>query len=665
MQVKKVSFGCAVGLALKLFVFSVCAGAADPVPITPLAINQWHEIRTSQTPLELSQQPEMLRSIVRRTEPYVSIYTFQLVKGAAYTFQSEYPGDHKIGSACLRGLNPFAPNTSYNYPDGTTPIMFCRNRGFPGGNIKGHLFGRKVNFRVSKKSQHGRAWLVVTSEKPKVTYRIRMIHPAEPDDVIAKSGGYHIIPGLDPIHGWSNVYKDSFWLGYTRGEKNLQISEPSVSVTVPSPPAASMDRIEDMTGSWEFLDDEDKPYVWLTLIQEGNRIRGRARYEKGDAAVEGRIENGHIKISFIYDNPEVLEQWLPKQVSKQVVGIRSSVDLQPEPDSNVLKGTFKGFWVVWDGSYRVKARYDAEQAVANNKSTPRPRWLRRTGEPPVPPAAGKTITGFTLWIEAEDDTGNRMATKSSGEHSSYPHSSRGYWYMASGGDWIEHRFDIPQTGEYTIWLRDFDDSKHPPDRRSVRISIDSVDKGVLSAHTRTDDRLWQWNRAVRTSLNAGSHTLRLTKDRTTSAAALIDCIFIASDGNALPPWPMIATAPIDGTGPTTPAPVTEQQPIEAGDCLDCLKPFLAALKNADYEKARALSSSNFLNAVSAKDFQAFSQQLQQFGNYSMVAGTCYPLDDGQFEAIAVLENENKRTVTVHAAVVNDTIDRCVTRWGIQ
>lgn len=202
-----------------VFSLFVCPVPGFGIEINPAQLNTWYDIRTPDTPVNWSTMPKMFQTIVRKVEPYVAIYRFQLGKGKKYTFQSEYPADHFQGQACLRGVNPLAASKYYSAPSGTAGLILCHNRSFPGGNIKGHVFGRKSNFTTSVKSQHNSDYLVITSKNPNTPFRFRMIEPAEKDDFIRKKGGYRIRPGQDTFYSWSNVHTKELWMGYAQGEK--------------------------------------------------------------------------------------------------------------------------------------------------------------------------------------------------------------------------------------------------------------------------------------------------------------------------------------------------------------------------------------------------------------------------------------------------------------
>lgn len=145
----------------------------------------------------------------------------------------------------------------------------------------------------------------------------------------------------------------------------------------PSVAAKSFAGLNSLSGQWELLDKDGSPYVWMNLSQSGNKISGRARYETGSAQVSGEVFADRLILNIIYDNPEVLTNWLNEKVSAQAVGLTSMLDLKPASDPNAFEGHFYGFWIRWDGSYRVIQKFGGGSEEAKKKSPPKPRTLRR------------------------------------------------------------------------------------------------------------------------------------------------------------------------------------------------------------------------------------------------------------------------------------------------
>ncbi|MFC1580093.1 hypothetical protein ACFL4N_04210 [Thermodesulfobacteriota bacterium] len=592
-------------------------GTSPAFEIKQARLNQWYDVRTPGTPVNWSAMPKMFRTNVRKSEPYVTIYRFQLSKGQKYTFQSEHPADYIQGSACLRGVNPLAESDGYNQPSGTTGLILCHNRAFPGGNIKGYVFGRKSNFTVSTRSQHNNAYLVLTSKKPRAPFRFQMIHPAENDNYIRKKGGYKIMPNREPSLSWSNVYKKHFWLGYARGEEKKAQTGSTAAVTsrgsvssgikvVPgkgmySPdekivvqfsglPGNQQDWITivrkgtpankygewfytksrktgslqfkglrpgayeirvylnwpsggynivsrrpinvgsassspstvqaNLNGQWELLKQKGKPYVWMNLTQAGNRISGRARYEKGSAAVKGIVIGDRLKLDLVYDNAEVLELWLPPKVCPQAIGVSSTLDVDLKTDPSAYRGTFYGFWVRWDSSKNITQKFDGRSPEALKMSKSSPRVLRRSGA--VPDGGGQ-----------------------------------------------------------------------PP---------------------------------------------AITPDR-----------------NARPQE--VGAQPSDQ--------VTPRGDAGSSGCEDRARAFLEAVRAQNYKQALAATTGGFQAQAGEQGLTRFRQSLIAFGQYRVASDICSEEPDGTIEAILVLKNKRGQKVMVQFAFIKDRIDKCIARWGVQ
>jgi hypothetical protein len=202
------------------------------------------------------------------SKPYVSLYRYTLTPGEKYTVQAEYGADYLGGSVCIWGYNPLAPNKYYSNPSGTAPIALCIHRSFPGGNIKGYVWGKRESFRISPKSKHNYAWLAYYSPKANVPLKIRMISPALPDEKIKKEGSYTKIPGKPIYNRWSLVRQDPLYRRYVKGEKPFSETT-TASSTVAETIAAGI------AGKWELKDVKEEPYGRMNLTQSGNQDQGR------------------------------------------------------------------------------------------------------------------------------------------------------------------------------------------------------------------------------------------------------------------------------------------------------------------------------------------------------------------------------------------------------
>lgn len=245
-------------------------GEVEAVETRQAALNQWVEFRMPANPLDRSRIPEMLKRIVPESSTHVAITRFELSPGATYTFQSEYPGDSLPGSVCLVGVNPLAPSKEYSAPSGTTGMVLCHHRSFPGGDIKNFVFGTKENFTVFDRSPHTSAWVVAYSAKPDTPVRFRMLQPAEPEDLIRKSGGYRIAPGKAAQTSWANVFSTKLWLGYAAGE---QLGQSPAGAANPPPPASGNSTATPPSAAQPGKPPAGGPASWSGHILSGKPFR--------------------------------------------------------------------------------------------------------------------------------------------------------------------------------------------------------------------------------------------------------------------------------------------------------------------------------------------------------------------------------------------------------
>lgn len=364
-------------LVAVLFVFLLFSGIGHAITpqVTPLELNRWYDIQTSASPVDLKTASAMLKQ-QSGGKPFISLYRFTLKPGAKYTFLSEFGADYQTGSACLRGLNPLAPNNNYSYPPDTAPLVFCRHKDFPGGNIKGHVFGRHASFTVSSKSKHNYAWLVFSSSKPNVTMKVKMISPALPDNEVKERGFYQKRPNRPTYYSWGQVHKKPLYLGYVKGEKPFSKATP---VAADSP--YSHDTVDTgITGEWELFGKDGKPYARMDLSGSGAQVKGRVHYFKGgSAAVSGTINGDRVNLVFTYDNEKILENWFPKKVCSQIVGIKSYFDIDLSPGSDLHNAVFHSFSAHWDGAYNVTRTYQLGDPDAENYIKASKRKVKKIG----------------------------------------------------------------------------------------------------------------------------------------------------------------------------------------------------------------------------------------------------------------------------------------------
>lgn len=201
---------------------------------------------------------------------------------------------------------------------------------------------------------------------------------------------FDLAPGGGPYQG----RLDSFYVWWDGNEKVTKRADggsdaalaksKSWPQTLRRPPGAATpppSRTVDVSGSWELLDKDGKPYVSLDLTQEGRTVIGQAEYKIGRATVKGLVEGDRLILDLVYDNAEVLTNWLSQAKAEQSVGISSRAVFELKPGADLLKGEFQGFWLRTDGSGKVTHRYSGGSETAAKYNPPGPRGLRRAAAP--------------------------------------------------------------------------------------------------------------------------------------------------------------------------------------------------------------------------------------------------------------------------------------------
>lgn len=167
--------------------------------------------------------------------------------------------------------------------------------------------------------------------------------------------------------------------------------------------------------------------------------------------------------------------------------------------------------------------------VAAQPAPPQPPQTSPQRPPQPSSVPGSRGQGFRLEAEQESSyhvaDAQRSLKLGPGNHS----TTSSYWYLAAGGDWLMYQVEIRQAGAYYLWIKDYNDRKHPAESRTVDILVDG--RGVASAAaTSTPGREhWGWHVAAVMELSAGTHLLTVRKQATTSAAALVDALYLTPD----------------------------------------------------------------------------------------------------------------------------------------
>ncbi len=167
-----------------------------------------------------------------------------------------------------------------------------------------------------------------------------------------------------------------------------------------------------------------------------------------------------------------------------------------------------------------------------------------------------------IWMEAESESDadvQKPGTEWDAAEEVPPPASRGLtsgtgdWYLSRQGDAVSYSFTVDAGGDYSLWLRDVGDARHPFGARALTISIDSIDLGSYNEPAPGEG--WQWQKIIERGLVPGQHTLRLQKTETTSAAAIVDAILFTTDASFVPTGLVPGSTGVQGgdaVGPTLP-----------------------------------------------------------------------------------------------------------------
>jgi len=126
----------------------------------------------------------------------------------------------------------------------------------------------------------------------------------------------------------------------------------------------------------------------------------------------------------------------------------------------------------------------------------------------------------SIIIEAESGQ-----LKSAGKYSHIAESNRGgeketESYLGDGGAYMEYNIDVAVSGEYTMYLRINDDAKHSSGTRNATIIVNNT--SIKYKHNSHNTNGWEWIKLGKVQLNKGINHIIIKKDKTTSAAFIID-----------------------------------------------------------------------------------------------------------------------------------------------
>ncbi|MEK9152805.1 MAG: hypothetical protein AAB692_05575, partial [Patescibacteria group bacterium] len=152
-----------------------------------------------------------------------------------------------------------------------------------------------------------------------------------------------------------------------------------------------------------------------------------------------------------------------------------------------------------------------------------------------------------LWIEAEAEVRTSLLPRTEQWHSIKGKSSdswrpptfgSGYWYLSRGGEWLEYDLTLPGAGNYNFWIRDL--ASNVPGQEGQGIVTVAFDGKPLGSFAENEKGrsvpypkgAFNWHKVASVKLSAGKHVLRITKQSTSSRAAILDAYYLTSGDEA-------------------------------------------------------------------------------------------------------------------------------------
>src|SRR3989344_7055492 len=146
-------------------------------------------------------------------------------------------------------------------------------------------------------------------------------------------------------------------------------------------------------------------------------------------------------------------------------------------------------------------------------------------------------------IEAESEVRTSLLPRTEQWHSIEGKSSdtwrppvfgNGYWYLSRGGEWLEYDFTVPGEGTYNLWIRDLASNVPGPEGKGiVTVAFDGKVLGSFAENEKGRSVVYPkgafyWHKVGSVKLTTGKHLLRVTKQATTSRAAILDAYYLTS-----------------------------------------------------------------------------------------------------------------------------------------
>lgn len=158
----------------------------------------------------------------------------------------------------------------------------------------------------------------------------------------------------------------------------------------------------------------------------------------------------------------------------------------------------------------------------------------------------KNARGAGIWIEAENEAradvrpvAQRPAANLKEINPSWrpPYFGTGDWYLAVGGENLQYSFKAPKKAKYFVWVRDYVDRFQPVGVRRITIDFNGKTMGTFPEVPlgKSGDRgMFGWHMVGTVDLAAGAQTMKVTKESTTSGAAILDAYYLTT-GLEVPP----------------------------------------------------------------------------------------------------------------------------------
>ncbi len=480
--------------------------------------------------------PFTMPHLIENLDGYYVIIKFPVTPGQKYTLDINYPPQKNTGrDIIIYGLDPSTMSKG-NRPISAKYGKFFTtfNSGFmwPCDPPPRCWLTKRYNIYISHNSSGKFLYVVIKSKTPGLKNTVLLNYPGMSDSMVQSRIEYPLCPPRNKYY--CGKYGTKFFWG-TIIKNFLLLNSPILSTKEEQKysPLQS-ETLKYVEGKWEFDAHGEKRI--LDIKQSGNIVYGYLFYPEGTAIVNGEIKGKKVVLTVTYNDPALIAKWVPWEISKQAVGVKSVFKLMPSADPRKMEGVFYSWYLYWDTNKKLTKKYNALQVGNPNNDKPYHYILIKKDLSPY--SSYPVQTG--IFIEAEDELSTNV--KLSGSEVSWhskklsilPHSGKGYWYLSRGGDWLLYVFNVPSDGNYKLWVKDLNDRKHPHRARTIVVKIDSEKEFKVPANTSPGSYGWGWHLIGTVHLVKGKHIMKIVKESTTSAAAVLDAFYI-TQGEEHPP----------------------------------------------------------------------------------------------------------------------------------